>query len=294
MPISFSCSQCGKDYLVSDGLAGKKAVCKACNNRMMIPGTAASSPATQRTGSPRAANGPAPAARPVSSRGPAAPTARPVPVARVPEPAEDIYGLDEAPAPLPPMMPRSAGVAEATASEPPVKKKKKKGFFSSGKKASAKSFQYSGVGTGPVRLIAIIVGVVAAAVGGFGLASKSEVEKFAQEVVATTHKATAILQTVHDVGSAGAASAPMKQALEAMIGTFERNRNRKANKRDITEVSRRYRPQIEAAGMQFQRECQRVAMIPGALLALNIQSEISRLEAVEAEAARQGAADGIN
>jgi hypothetical protein len=38
MPISFSCGQCGKDYVVSDGLGGKRAVCKACGNRMTIPG----------------------------------------------------------------------------------------------------------------------------------------------------------------------------------------------------------------------------------------------------------------
>jgi hypothetical protein len=38
MAISFSCSQCGNDYVVSDGLAGKSAICKACGARMTVPG----------------------------------------------------------------------------------------------------------------------------------------------------------------------------------------------------------------------------------------------------------------
>ena len=43
MPISFQCGQCNKPYVVSDGLAGKKAMCKQCGNRMTIPGDAATS-----------------------------------------------------------------------------------------------------------------------------------------------------------------------------------------------------------------------------------------------------------
>jgi hypothetical protein len=38
MAIAFSCSQCGNDYVVSDGLAGKSAICKACGARMTVPG----------------------------------------------------------------------------------------------------------------------------------------------------------------------------------------------------------------------------------------------------------------
>jgi hypothetical protein len=38
MAISFKCSQCGNDYAVSDGLAGKSAICKACGARMTVPG----------------------------------------------------------------------------------------------------------------------------------------------------------------------------------------------------------------------------------------------------------------
>ena len=155
MPISFSCGQCGKDYMVSDALAGKRAVCKACDFRMTVPGGPAAAPAAP----PRpAAAPPRPApARPASSpkgdvpvarvvsRPASAPQAkaRPddVPVARVvsrqAELADDIYGLNEAPAALPRMTPRSAAAEDATTAEAPAKKKKKKGFFSSGKKKSS-------------------------------------------------------------------------------------------------------------------------------------------------------------
>lgn len=47
MAISFACSQCGKDYVVSDGLAGKSAICKACGARMTVPGDAANAEASE-------------------------------------------------------------------------------------------------------------------------------------------------------------------------------------------------------------------------------------------------------
>ena len=52
MPISFTCGQCGKDYVVSDGLAGKRAKCKACNHPMTIPGKPAASIPTAVAGRP--------------------------------------------------------------------------------------------------------------------------------------------------------------------------------------------------------------------------------------------------
>ena len=110
MPISFACGQCGKDYLVSDGLAGKRAKCKACNHRMTIPGTPAAAIPTAGGSGRRLAR----------SRWPG-------PCRAAAEPAvEDLYGLNEAAGPLPPVLPRTA-YAEATVAEAPVKKKKKKG-----------------------------------------------------------------------------------------------------------------------------------------------------------------------
>ena len=68
MSISFSCSQCGNDYVVSDGLAGKSAICKACGARMTVPGSAAAeAPAeVEAVDEPAAevAAGPAPVAPP--------------------------------------------------------------------------------------------------------------------------------------------------------------------------------------------------------------------------------------
>ncbi|HEY2156321.1 MAG TPA: hypothetical protein VGH33_11875 [Isosphaeraceae bacterium] len=77
MAISFSCNQCGNDYVVSDGLAGKSAICKACGARMTVPGGAAPADepadveAIDEPASTEATAAPAPAPPP---RKPAAPT----------------------------------------------------------------------------------------------------------------------------------------------------------------------------------------------------------------------------
>lgn len=70
MSISFQCSQCGKDYVVSDGLAGKSAICKACGARMTVPGDAT-------------AGGKEPATADSTESAP--PLAAPAPTAKAPE-----------------------------------------------------------------------------------------------------------------------------------------------------------------------------------------------------------------
>jgi hypothetical protein len=302
MPISFSCVQCGKGYLVGDALAGKKAVCKACNYRMTIPGGSAAAPPAS---SPRPAAGPSSApprpesARPASApkgdvpvartvaRPASAPKAKPadVPVARVvskpAEPAHDIYGLDEAPAPLPRLTPRSATAEDATTAEAPAKKKKKKGFFSSGKKkSSGGGSQYSGTGIGGVRLIGIIIGVAAAGFGGWGLLGKSAIEGVIQKVISQTNQAATTLESIRDLPSATAAAPKVRSEIEAIIATLEANKGKKGKKTDIEEVNRRYAPQIEAAFQRLGAAVARVSTIPGAGAAVAIEPLMMRLMAM--------------
>lgn len=79
MAISFACSRCGSDYIVSDGLAGKTAICKACGARMTVPGgdpAEAAAPAeVEAIDEPTSAipTGPAPSASASASAMPAGP-----------------------------------------------------------------------------------------------------------------------------------------------------------------------------------------------------------------------------
>jgi hypothetical protein len=285
MPISFSCSGCSKTYLVSDGLAGKRATCKACGTRMVIPvPTAAARPVPIVS-----ANEARPPVRPTSARPAsvpaAAPVARAVPRRPEPEPpAEDIYGLEEAPSPvaMPPMMPRSAGAAEATVAEAPAKKRKKSGFFSSGKKkSSGRSFQYSGIGVGPIRLIAIIIGAVGAAIGGWGLLPRGQVESFHTTLIAQRAELLSALQPIRDVPSAQAAGPRVQEILARMTKHLEDNGFKKGRKQDVQEVTQKYGARHQADVQRIIQELTRIAMIPGALPALGIDAQLKRLEEVE-------------
>jgi hypothetical protein len=300
MPISFACGQCGKSYSVSDGLAGKRAVCKACNNRMVIPGEPADTPATAPAAAPR----PAPSARPASmttsarpaSAGPrgAAPAARAVPVARVVErtpspPAEDLYGLDEAPAPLPPLMPRSAMNGTAAVDEAPARKKKKKGFFSKGKKkSSGGSFQYAGTGIGGLRLIGIVIGVVAGLVGSFSLMSKSSIEGVIVQLIAQANQTAATLEGIRDLPGAQAQASQVRAGFQAIITTLEKNKDRKGRKNDIDEINRKYSAQVESSFRRLGMAVGRASQVPGAEAALGLQPMMMRMMALLSELGSKG------
>ncbi len=267
MPISFSCGQCGKGYLVSDGLAGKKAVCKACNHRMTIPG--APDPAR-----PAAAPEPVPLARAVARK------AKPA--------VEDLYGLDDAPAPLPPMMPRTA-YTEATVAEAPVKKKKKKGgFFSGGKKkASTSSSSFSGGGMGGLRVVGILVGIGAAAVGGWGLMSKSELQTVLTQLVAQINQAAATIEGLRDMGMAMSAAPKVQAELQAILDTLEKNKNRKGRKQDIEAMNRQFESQIMTAFARLRLAMDHATRI-GARGPLGIDPFMMRLTTVLDELAKNG------
>ncbi len=293
MSIPFKCSQCGKDYLVSDALAGKRAVCKACNNRMTIPGGAAPAPSPAPMAQARPVS--APSARPAAARSaparPATANASTIPTAKVisrgPEPAHDIYGLDEAPAPLPPMMPRTPG-ADPTVAEAPAKKKKKKGFFSGGKKkaSSGGGFQFSG-GVGVIRLIVIVVAAVGGAVGGWGLLPKSAVESFHTTLIAQRAELSGVLHSIQSADSARAAAPRVQEILTRMTKHLEDNGFKKGRKEDIQEINARYAMKHQADAQRLVGEFSRIAMIPGALDALGIQAQIQRLDAVEKRLQRE-------
>jgi hypothetical protein len=88
MSISFSCGQCGKDYVVSDNLAGKSAICKACGARMTVPGVEEAAAPADAYGLDEAESSfsPASAAAAPSPDAPEAPPRRPVFGATKPKP----------------------------------------------------------------------------------------------------------------------------------------------------------------------------------------------------------------
>ncbi|HEY2156320.1 MAG TPA: hypothetical protein VGH33_11870 [Isosphaeraceae bacterium] len=263
MPISFSCGQCGKDYLVSDGLAGKRAMCKACNFRMTVPGE----PATVE-------------ARPTAVARPASynePVARAVP--RRPEPAEDLYGLNEAAAPLPPTLPRTA-YADATVAEAPVKKKKKRGgfFSSSNKKApSAPSFGPGGGGIVWLIRIVVFVALIGGGIGGWGLLSKSSMEGYLDKLIALANEGTSALKPVHDAATAGVVAPRVRDVFARINDTVDELKDRKGREDEVKEVERRYGLRLGAAYKSLGLELARVFSIPGAQAALGIDDQLQRL-----------------
>jgi hypothetical protein len=270
MPISFSCGQCGKDYVVSDGLSGKRAVCKACGNRMTIPGAAMTAAA------------PAPEAQASRPRTVASPASRPAPAYQ--PPAGDVYGFDEAPTALPPMMPRTSGPAAEEASDSPIpKKKKKKGFFSSDKKkSSGSSFQFTGIGIGGapaivVVLIVIWIGSRAGMLGKFGLASKADMEGHMKELVSVADQLTTTLQPVKTAADAARVSPTAKALLTKINNKLASLKGAKGKQEEIDEVERTWGPKLHAASFAFGREIGRIWVIPGARVALAVDAEFEQL-----------------
>ncbi len=265
MPISFTCGQCGKDYIVSDGLAGKRAMCKACGNRMQIPGDSAVDAVAVS----------APVAR---SSSPSRPAAAPPP-REAPRPAaDDLYGLDEAPLPLPPR----AGLGASPADEPeaPKKKKKKGGLFSSG--GAKPKMDAGGLNVGLiVRVVLLLAAVGFGLFRTFGLSSKGEVEKIAVRQLDLTDRFSDTLRSIDSVAAANLQSAKLKEILRLMTENLEKNRNKKARQSDIDAVAQRLQGRADAAKQRLMTEMTRVAMIPGALQKLDIQAPLEKLAHLE-------------
>ena len=273
MPISFECDQCGKAYVVSDGLAGKKAQCKQCGNRMTIPAGSAQ---------PRT-----PSAVPVSRP-------RPIP-SNVPS-ADDLYGLNDEPSRLPPLSSRLSGSDGASGDDEPVKKKKKKrGFFSSS--AAKKPNAAGSTGTSLASKIVTGIFIFLAVAGGirtFGLASKSDIMKFNERQFMQLNQLIGYFKSVRDVQSAGRASGPCNQLLTDMYNELSSQRLRKARLADIRAVELTLAPRIQTVEAQLTRELQRIEMIPGAPAALNIEVSFNRLLQLSAELAAENARAGMH
>jgi hypothetical protein len=263
MPISFSCGQCGKDYLVSDGLAGKRATCKACNFRMTVPGGQPAAPMPVAVARP--ASYPEPVARAVPRR------AEPV--------VEDRYGLDEAPAPLPRLTPRTAPADPTVAEAPVAKKKKKRGFFSSSKKKSSSAQSFGSGGVGFVWLIRIVVFVVfiAGGIGGWGLLSKSSMEGYCEKLIAMTNEGSTALRSVQDATTASVVSTRVRDVFSRLKDTLDEVKDKKGREEEVDEVERRYGARLRAAFDGLARELGRVFAIPGARAALGIDDQLQRL-----------------
>jgi hypothetical protein len=307
MPIGFSCGQCGKDYLVSDGLAGKRAVCKACGNRMVIPegrvepaaGPSYVEPRAQSAKARPASSSPRPApARPDSpstrvareSTRPAR-AAAPVPKARAVRtfepPVADLYGLDEDPSPLPPIMPRASGGDGAEAAVSPVKKKKKKGFFSAGakKKSSGGSSFFDGLGSSPLVLGIIAVVVIGGAIGGFSLLSKSQMESIVQQLIDLADDTTAALRPVQTPAQAAAVSSRVKENLRKMCDLLDNAKGKKGERTEVDEVTRKLGPRLQSACFGMGKEFGRLKTMPEVNAALGAMAEFQRMLALAQEAA---------
>ena len=253
--------------MVSDGLAGKKAMCKECGNKMVVPG---------------------------ASGGISAGGAAPVPRARpVPPPETDIYGLNEEPSALPTMAWKPA-VAESM--ESPVKKKpRKKGFFSMG--GGKKSAGSSGGGMSGLSILRLVIGIAVAAffgIRGLGLSSSTEVRAVLVRQLDMSDEFVAALDGIKSTPDAAAASPRILDILNRMQVNLESNRTKKARINDINRIARELKPRAEAMKGRLTSSMMRVAMIPGALAALNIEGPLQRLAALEEELGREGKAQGID
>lgn len=156
MALSFACEQCGKTFNVDESLAGNLGKCKRCGHIFTIPGPGRK---------PAAASAAPPRSRPGSSADRPRSAAQPVPQPTLAAPAFDPYGIDDAPAPLPPRRTPLAAFEneEAAVGSEPVqparttrKKRRKRGGVTGG-------WMLGGpVATGLMALLAglILVGVI--------------------------------------------------------------------------------------------------------------------------------------
>ncbi len=239
MSISFKCSQCGKDYVVSDGLAGKSAICKGCGARMTVPG----------------------------------------------EPSElhtEVVPAEVGSGPGEPSLTDATAIGAGATAAP-------SGTPFSGPRFSPSKPPSSGGGAGRFIVLAIVVGL--AVVGGIrklGLSSKSDVRAFHQRQYDLGQQFVAGLKGIKDVASAKAASGPIKGTLQQMTENLEKNGRKKGKKTDIDEVSAEFQPKNQQLESQVMQEMMRVAVIPGALDALDISEPLERLSKLEEEMGKEG------
>ena len=272
MPIAFRCAQCQKPYNVSDGLAGKRAACKACGHAMVIP-------------DPVTSEAPRPAS--IASRQDDVPMAvvRPRPKPAAIAPAVDVYGLDEGPATS---IAGDSEAAEPMAPPPPRwATKKASSQPSSGARRAptpAKPSFFSGIS--PARGIGIIVVLIMMVVGairGSKLQPKSQIEAFHITAKTISGRIISDLGSVQDVPSATAASPRVKAGLTSYMNHIEENKDKEGNLKDIEAADRIYLAQHRADWERIGREIMRIGAMPEAFVALNIRDELTRLETLQSK-----------
>jgi hypothetical protein len=217
------------------------------------------------------------------------PAAAPSQTSQVYEPsAQDLYGFEEAPSALPPVMPRSGLGTQTAEEEGPPKKKKKKGFFSGGakKKSSGGSFRLTGVGSGGWRLGIFLFFVIAGIIGRASLHSKADVETFVHGLISSYNSATLTLKTIKNQATAQTAAPKVRADLDKIIKMFESAKGKKAEQTDIDDVANRLSPQLASAAIQFQQERMRVEQIPSVAMTLNMMPQLERLETLALEAGK--------
>ena len=269
MSITFACGSCGKSFTVDDKFAGKKGKCKQCGGVMQIPeGVASRSP----TGPPNVD---------ISPSRPAPTSARP--------PMEDVYGFEDQPTPvaqgLPAgveeveagspvgqrFMPRSGGPRDAFA--PPRKKKKGSGGGAVGLLVK--------IGLGVVIGFGALIGAGVALMAFAGLSSRGVLEATLKERVDLNLQLANILSGVNDVPSAQSASPQAVGKIKAIAANLRKLKSAKGLKTDLDALKQQYLAPQEQASQKVVQQFVRIAPIPGAWDALNVQAALEELDREE-------------
>lgn len=288
MTVSFSCEECGKDYQVDDGLAGKRGRCKQCGHTMKIPAAEA---VAVKSASPAGAL----KSFGAGAAAPARPARRPTPAPSKEPESDDPYGLADAEpepvaemlAPLPPSARRpSKFQAEPSVAEKPKKKKKKGGFFASKSGKDKGGSKAAGASIGGVIAVVLVVLRLAAAGGNFfGLSSQSEIESYVQKDLAAANEMMTVLAPVHDEPTARAATPRLSAILDRIIADARKIQGKKGRMTDINAVKQKYEATQQAAWQRVVSEIQRVGSIPGGADAIrSLQPKFEEMAAIAGQA----------
>jgi hypothetical protein len=168
----------------------------------------------------------------------------------------------------------------------PAKKKKKKSqpFFGGGTHRESGGGFWSGVVL--IRIgIAVFAGL--AGVMGWGFASKSEIDAFFTKQISQLNQVTTILKTVRDASTAQRASAQCIAILNEMADHLEKEGSRKGRQDQIDAANAKFLPTLRQGWTEFGRQRLRIASIPGALQALNLDASLARYEAIGERLSKQ-------
>jgi hypothetical protein len=162
------------------------------------------------------------------------------------------------------------------------KKKKSKGFFASKPASKASSSSNSPIGG---RAIWAVV-VVSIGIGGF-IWSRAELSGWLDTHFTLAEKWISILKTVKDVPSAQGASPKIIDILSQISENLEKNGHKKYSKSLVKNMEDTYRDRRIRVESEVTNEMRRISMIPGAVMALNIEGPLQRLANLEQQLAAE-------